>query len=76
VKIIEKLNKVFEEGYQRILFKQGGSMTVDAFTAGALLALYKHVNDTNKAKMVELMESKAGFIHMAKVAFKNVSIKS
>jgi len=72
---IEKLNDIFLNGYGRIRFSCGGSITCDSFTAGAIITVYNAIKEENKVKMDERLKTKAGFMQMAQFSMKNVSVK-
>lgn len=72
---LEKLHDIFCNGYGRVRFSCGGSISVDIQTAGALLALHKHLGDVNKKKLEENIKTKSGFLKMAQFAWKNVTLK-
>lgn len=58
---------------QIVADKQAGKlhgMTVDMFTASAIKQIYDAVNDTNKAKLDDLMSSKEGVLKAANMAMK------
>ena len=63
---MEVINKIVSD-------KQAGKlhgMTVDMFTASAIKQIYDAVNDTNKAKLDDLMSSKEGVLKAANMAMK------
>ena len=58
---------------QIVADKQAGKlhgMTVDMFTASAIKQIYDGVNDTNKAKLDDLLSSKEGVVKAAGLAMK------
>ena len=70
--IVDQIRNVVDsKSAQRIQFDNGDSLTVDMFTASALVNLYNAVNDSNKAKIENnLGKSKEMFTKMADFAMK------
>jgi hypothetical protein len=70
----DTLKKIVDDKqHQKVKFDDGSSATVDGFTASAIMAVHKALNDDNKKKIEDLVnKSKAGMMKASSFAFKQM----
>jgi hypothetical protein len=70
----DTLKKIIDDKqHQKVKFDDGSSATVDGFTASAIMAVHKALNDDNKKKIEDLVnKSKAGMMKASSFAFKQM----
>jgi len=70
----ESLKKIVDDKqHQKVKFDDGSSATVDGFTASAIIAVHKALNDDNKKKFEDLVnKSKAGMMKASSFAFRQM----
>jgi hypothetical protein len=70
----DALKKIVDDKqHQKVKFDDGSSATVDGFTASAIMAVHKALNDDNKKKIEDLVnKSKAGMMKASSFAFKQM----
>lgn len=74
--VLEHLKDISENHtHKRIKFSDG-SMTVDAWTANTMLCVFNAINEENKVKFKDKIESKSGFMQLANFSYKNTKVKS
>jgi hypothetical protein len=70
---IKALIDIVTNKARKLVKFENGSMTVDLFTASAILAVYNSLKDENKLKFNEMIKTKQGFIKLAEFALKNIA---
>ena len=68
---IEALQEIVDQK-QAVRFKYEGrskSVLVDLFTASAIMAVYRHLNEKNQGQVRELIKTPQGLGRMAHIAF-------
>ena len=70
----DTLKKIVDDKqHQKVKFDDGSSATVDGFTASAIMAVHKALNDDNKKKIEDLVnKSKAGMMKASSFAFRQM----
>lgn len=67
---MDTLKKIVADKQNMPVKFEDGQMKVDLYTASAISQVYDKVNDTNKAKLDDMMKTKAGFMKAADAVFK------
>jgi len=67
--VLDRLRLIVKDKQNAKVQLDDGHLTVDLYTASAITQVYDKVNDTNKAKMKKMMNTKEGLVKLTNAVF-------
>lgn len=67
--VLDRLRLIVKDKQNAKVQLDDGHLTVDLYTASAITQVYDKVNDTNKAKMEKMMNTKEGLVKLTNAVF-------